>query len=48
MSRVQFPYGLADFQHVLVHVVPVEEMQVTVVQVADVVAMADRGVAALR
>ena len=40
--------GLADFQYVLVHVVPVEEMQVSVVQVADVVAVADRGVAAFR
>jgi len=40
--------GLVDFQHVLVHVVPVEEMQVAVVQVSDVVAMADRCVAAFR
>lgn len=45
--RAGIGVGLADLQHVLVHVVAVQEVQVTVVQVADVVAMPDRGVAAL-
>ena len=47
-GRARVGIGLADLQHVLVHVVSVKEVQVAVVQVADVVAVPDRGVAAFR
>lgn len=40
--------GVADRDHVLVHVVVVRAMQVAVVQVVDMVLVAHHGVAALR
>ncbi len=48
IGRTGFRIGGADFDHVLVEMTVVRGMQVAVVQVVHMVAMADRGVAAAR